>query len=104
MTYGDQPLYRLSVEARVDGRVSDRAERLFGVRKVGTFILPSGGRAFTVNGRTLRLTGGAWIPDFLMGWDAQRYRDEIRLMAEGNQTVVRVNGCGIVPPDVFFDA
>lgn len=103
VTYGEQPLYRLSVEARVDGRVSNRAERLFGVRKVGSFILPGGGRAFTVNGRTLRLTGGAWIPDFLMGWDAQRYRDEIRLMAEGNHTVVRVNGCGIVPPDVFFD-
>ena len=103
VTYGEQPLYRLSVEARVDGRTSDRAERLFGVRKVGSFILPSGGRAFTINGRTLRLTGGAWIPDFLMGWDAQRYRDEIRLMAAGNHTVVRVNGCGIVPPDVFFD-
>lgn len=104
VTYGEQPLYRLAVEARVAGRVSDRAESLFGVRKVGSFLLPSGGRAFTINGRTLRLTGGAWIPDLLMGWDAQRYRDEIRLMAAGNHTVVRVNGCGIVPPDVFFDA
>ena len=104
VTYGDHPLYRLAVEARVDGRVSDRAERLFGVRKVGSFLLPSGGRAFTVNGRTLRLTGGAWIPDLLMGWNAQRYRDEVRLMVAGNHTVVRVNGCGIVPPDVFFDA
>ena len=103
VTYGDQPLYRLSVEARVDGRVSDSAGRLFGVRKVGSLILPGGGAAFTVNGRILRMTGGAWIPDFLVGWDAQRYRDEIRLMAEGNHTVVRVNGCGVVPPDVFFD-
>jgi exo-1,4-beta-D-glucosaminidase len=25
-------------------------------------------------------------------------------MAEGNATVVRVNGCNIMPPDVFFDA
>ena len=24
-------------------------------------------------------------------------------MAEGNHAVVRVNGCGIIPPDVFFD-
>ena len=70
----------------------------------GPVILPSGGRAFTVNGRMIRMTGGAWIPDYLMSWSAQRYRDEIRLMAEGNHTVVRVNGCGIVPPDVFFDA
>lgn len=103
VTYGEQPLYRLSIEARVDGKMSDRAERLFGVRKVGSFKLPGNGGVFTINGRTLRLTGGAWIPDFMMGWDAQRYRDEIRLMAEGNHTVVRVNGCGIVPPDAFFD-
>ena len=40
----------------------------------------------------------------MLSWSAQRYRDEVRLMAEGNQTVVRVNGCGIMPPDAFFDA
>ena len=39
-----------------------------------------------------------------MSSSAQRYRDEVRLMAEGNHTIVRVNGCGIVPPDAFFDA
>jgi hypothetical protein len=104
VTYGQQPLYRLTVEARSGGRLSSQATRLFGVRTVGSLILPSGGRAFTINGRTLRMTGGAWIPDFMMSWSAQRYRDEIRLMAEGNHTMVRVNGCGIVPPDVFFDA
>ena len=104
VTYGAQPLYRLTVEARVDGQLSSRATSRFGVRTVGTRVLPSGGRAFTVNGRTIRMTGGAWVPDFLASWGAQRYRDEVRLMAEGNQTIVRINGCGIVPPDVFFDA
>ena len=104
VTYGDQPLYQLTVEARVEGQLSSRVTRHFGVRTVGTRILPSGGRAFTVNGRTLRMTGGAWVPDFLANWGAQRYCDEVRLMAEGNHTIVRVNGCGIVPPDVFFEA
>ena len=104
VTYGDQPLYRLTVEARVDGQISSQATSRFGVRSVGSIVLPSGGRAFTVNGRTIRMTGGAWIPDFLSSWSAQRYRDEVRLMAEGNHTIVRVNGCGIVPPDAFFDA
>jgi beta-galactosidase/beta-glucuronidase len=102
-TYGEHPLYRLSVEARVGGRSSSVASSRFGVRSVGSVIMPSGGRAFTVNGRVIRLTGGAWVPDFLMSWSAQRYRDEVRLMAEGNHTVVRVNGCGIVAPDVFYD-
>ena len=103
-TYGDHPLYRLTVSAAVDGKPSSSASSLLGVRSVGTYVLPSGGRAFTCNGRTIRLSGGAWIPDTMLSWSAQRYRDEVRLMAEGNQTVVRVNGCGIMPPDVFFDA
>jgi len=104
VTYGDHPLYKLSVTATVDGKTSGSASSLLGVRTVGSYILPSGGRAFLCNGRTIRLTGGAWIPDTMLSWSAQRYRDEIRLMAAGNHTVVRVNGCGIMPPDAFFDA
>ncbi len=103
-TYGDHPLYKLTVSASVDGKPSSSASSLLGVRTVGTFVLASGGRAFTCNGRTIRFSGGAWIPDTMLSWSAQRYRDEVRLMAEGNETVVRVNGCGIMPPDVFFDA
>lgn len=104
VTYGDQPLYNLEVSAEVDGRISSTAKSKFGVRQLESFTLPSGGRAFKVNGRTIRMTGGAWISDFLLSWSGQRYRDEMRLMAEGNATFVRVNGCSIMPPDVFFDA
>lgn len=104
VTYGRQPLYNLEVSAEVDGQVSSTAKSKFGVRQLESFILPSGGRAFKVNGKTIRMTGGAWISDFLLSWSAQRYRDEIRLMAKGNATFVRVNGCSIMPPDVFFDA
>jgi len=101
--YGDHPLYTLTVEIWVAGVLASSAKSNLGVRTVGTLVLPSGGRAFTVNGRIFRLSGGAWVPDFLMSWGAQRYRDEARLMAAGNHTVVRVNGCGIIPPEVFFD-
>jgi len=104
VTYGEHPLYKLTVTSTVDGKISGTASSLLGVRKVGTYILPSGGRAFLCNGRTIRMTGGAWIPDTMLSWSAQRYRDEVRLMAEGNHTIVRVNGCGIMPPDAFFDA
>ena len=103
VTYGPQPLYALSVTARVGGAVSSAARSLMGVRTVGTYVLPSGGRAFTVNGRTVRLTGGAWVPDLLLSWSAQRYRDEADMFANGNLTLLRMNGCGIMPPDCFFD-
>lgn len=104
VTYGKQPLYLLKVSAYVQNHLSSTALSKFGVRSLESYVLPSGGRAFKVNGKTIRLTGGAWIPDYLLSWSAQRYRDEARLMAQGNATLVRVNGCGIMPPDVFFDA
>jgi len=102
-TYGTQPLYNMEIIAKTENEVSSKVKSKFGVRELESYILPSGGRAFKVNGKSIRITGGAWISDFLLSWSAQRYRDEVRLMAEGNATAVRVNGCSIMPPDVFFD-
>ncbi|MDR1121465.1 MAG: hypothetical protein LBM08_11165 [Dysgonamonadaceae bacterium] len=103
-TYGDQPLYKVKIQALLGGKVSSEETRRFGVRQFGSYLLESQGRAFEVNGVTIRMSGGAWIPDMMLTWDAQRYRDEVHLMAAGNATFVRINGCGMIPPDVFFDA
>jgi exo-1,4-beta-D-glucosaminidase len=124
--YGNQPLYRLSISVSVNGKLSHRpAEIRFGIRKLGYFFRPKEfanvlnpppdgthpyqypkeqtARVFTVNGRPIRMEGGSFVPDFLLTWNAQRYRDEVRLMAEGNHTVTRICGVGIIPPDAFFD-
>jgi hypothetical protein len=123
--YGDQPLYQLTVEARTNGIVSHRQVTQFGVRKLGYFYRPAeyahtlvpipdgqypydypplkAARIFTVNGRPIRMAGGSMVPDFLLSWNAQRYRDEVRLMTGGNHTVIRVWGGGIIMPDVFYE-
>lgn len=102
--YGNQNLYKLEITATADGKTSNKASTGFGVREVSTCVLPSGGRAFKVNNRIIRFNGGAWIPDFMLTWSAQRYHDEVRMMADGNHTIVRINGCGIIVPDVFMEA
>ena len=123
--YGGQPLYDLAVEARVNGKVSHRQVSKFGFRKVGYFYRPAEfakvlipvpdgedpykypllktSRVFTVNGREIRMAGGSMVPDFLLTWNAQRYRDEARMMVEGNHSVVRIWGGGIIAPDAFYD-
>ncbi|MCL4402332.1 MAG: hypothetical protein M1436_06695, partial [Acidobacteria bacterium] len=123
--YGGQPLYRLTVEVRRNGAVSHRQVTRFGVRQLGYFYHPSeyartlvptpdgqdpykyppmkAARVFTVNGRPIRMAGGSIVPDFLLSWSAQRYRDEVRLMAEGNHTVIRIWGGGLIMPDAFYD-
>jgi beta-galactosidase/beta-glucuronidase len=44
-------LYTLEVKAEFNGQVSSVASSRFGVREVESYTLPSGGRAFSVNGR-----------------------------------------------------
>ncbi len=123
--YGGQPLYTLMIETRVRGIVSHRQVTQFGVRKIGSYYNPpefahtliptpdgedpykypalKAARVFTVNGRPIRMAGGSFVPDFLLTWNAQNYRDQVRLMTEGNHTVVRVWGGGILLPDVFYE-
>jgi beta-galactosidase/beta-glucuronidase len=123
--YGGQPLYRLTVETRIHGILSHRQVTQFGVRKIGSYYYPAEfaktliptpdgedpykypelktARVFTVNGRPIRMAGGSFVPDFLLTWNAQNYRDQVRLMTEGNHTVVRVWGGGILLPDAFYE-
>jgi exo-1,4-beta-D-glucosaminidase len=123
--YGEQPLYKLTVTALTRDGVSYRRSLCFGMRKLGYFYrpaefahtlnpVPDGAypsdypplqveRVFTVNGRPIRMVGGSMVPDFLLTWNAQRYRDEVRMMVEGNHTVVRAWGGGVILPDAFYN-
>lgn len=102
--YGEQPLYNIRVRAYIGKKLSSEETRRFGVREFSSYLLASGGRAFEVNGVPIRMSGGSWVPDMMLTWDAQRYRDEVRLMASGNASFVRIHGSGIIVPDCFLDA
>lgn len=102
--YGGQPLYKVTVTSIANGIKSNQASSMLGVRTIQTYLLKSGGRGFKVNGIPIRLSGGAWVGDTMLSASAQRYRDEVRLLADGNQTVVRVWGGSIMAPNVFFGA
>ncbi|ORY60007.1 glycoside hydrolase superfamily [Pseudomassariella vexata] len=61
---------------------------------------------FRINGIDVFCGGSCWIPgsSFLSQITAKQYREWIELLAEGNQTMVRVWGGGIYEDDAFYDA
>ncbi|MCE1200324.1 MAG: hypothetical protein LWW85_15265, partial [Marinilabiliales bacterium] len=61
-------------------------------------------RDFYLNGKRIQLTGGAWVPDFLLNRDSARYEAELRLCRNANINLVRIWGGGVTPSDAFFDA
>ncbi|KAF3071314.1 Beta-mannosidase B [Daldinia childiae] len=61
---------------------------------------------FRINGIDVFGGGSCWIPadSFLSQIPAQRYRDWMKLMVDGNQHMLRIWGGGVYEDDTLFDA
>lgn len=105
--YGLPELYRIRIKYFSASGLSDEKTFLFGVRTVGTKAIDLKGnwrRDFYVNGKRLHITGGAWVPDFMLNRDSIRYDYEFRLCRNSGINLVRIWGGGVTPSDWFWDA
>jgi len=105
--HGKQNLYRMRITYTGQNGLSDDTTFLFGIRTVSSKAVEVNGtwrRDFYVNGRRIHLTGGAWVPDFMLNRDSLRYDYEMRLCRNANINLVRIWGGGVTPCDEFFDA
>ncbi|KAK3331893.1 glycoside hydrolase family 2 protein [Cercophora scortea] len=61
---------------------------------------------FRINGVDVFAGGSCWIPadSLLSRMTLERYRDWVQVLADGNQTMVRIWGGGIYESDAFYDA
>lgn len=105
--YGKPNLYRIRLQYTGQSGVSDDTSFVFGIRTVSSKAVDVNGswrRDFYVNGRRIHLTGGAWVPDFMLNRDSLRYDYEMRLCRNSNINLVRIWGGGVTPCDEFFEA
>jgi hypothetical protein len=105
--YGKPNLYRISLQYTGQSGVSDDTTFVFGIRTVSSKAVDVNGswrRDFYVNGRRVHLTGGAWVPDFMLNRDSLRYDYEMHLCRNSNINLVRIWGGGVTPCDEFFEA
>lgn len=105
--YGKPNLYRIRIQYASQSGITDDTTFLFGIRTVSTKAVDVNGslrRDFYVNGKRIHITGGAWVPDFMLNRDSLRYDYEMRLCRNANINLVRIWGGGVTPCDEFFDA
>lgn len=110
--YGQQSLY--TVKATLLGDDKDEVDTLLkriGLRRAELIQRPLQGQPgtsffFQVNNIPIYCGGSDWIPadNFLPRISRQRYYDWVRLVADGNQLMIRVWGGGIYEDQAFYDA
>ncbi|KAI1076188.1 glycoside hydrolase family 2 protein [Whalleya microplaca] len=109
--YGKQPLYTIKATLEEDGKEIDSISKKIGLRRAELIQRslkeqPGTSFFFEVNGIPIFCGGSDWIPadNFIPRISRERYYDWVKLVADGNQFMIRVWGGGIYEEQAFYDA
>lgn len=109
--YGPQPLYTVAATLLTSDEEVDVLSKRIGLRKAELVQDPLDGQPgtsffFRVNDISVFCGGSDWIPadNFLPRITAETYRNWVKLVADGNQFMIRVWGGGIYEDAAFYDA
>ncbi|KAI0053587.1 glycoside hydrolase family 2 protein [Auriscalpium vulgare] len=109
--HGKQPIYEVVITVSDEqGNVLDSKVEKIGFRRaivVEDELVDQAGRTFLfeINNARTFIGGSCWIPadSFITTISAERYREWLQLLVDGNQNMIRVWGGGIYEQDVFYD-
>ncbi|RYP29610.1 hypothetical protein DL767_006662 [Monosporascus sp. MG133] len=109
--YGKQPLYTIKATLEDDGKEVDTKSKKVGLRRAELIQRPLKDQPgtsffFEVNNIPIFCGGSDWIPadNFIPRITKEKYYDWVKLVADGNQFMIRVWGGGIYEEQAFYDA
>jgi beta-mannosidase len=109
--YGDQPLYTITATLLDGSSEVDSDSRKFGLRRAelvqrSMSDQPGTTFFFQINNIPIFCGGSDWIPadNFIPRISKDKYYDWVKLVADGNQFMIRVWGGGIFEEQAFYDA
>jgi exo-1,4-beta-D-glucosaminidase len=89
---GAHPLYRLEMNAAVDGAISDKASESFGIRSVSSHLTQQGYIQFVVNGKPVLIRGAGWAPDMFLRDNPKRMEAEFSYVLNLGLNTIRSEG------------
>ncbi|KAJ9150409.1 Beta-mannosidase B 2 [Pleurostoma richardsiae] len=109
--YGKQPLYAVKATLIAGADELHTISKNIGLRRAELVQKPLQAQPgtsffFRINNIPIYCGGSDWIPadNFLPRINRQRYYDWVKLVADGNQFMIRVWGGGIYEDQAFYDA
>jgi beta-mannosidase len=110
-SYGEQPIYDLKATLLSESHQLDTLSKRVGLRRaecVQRSLTDAPGTTFffEVNNIPVFCGGSNWIPadNFIPRISPKKYRDWVKLVVDGNQSMIRVWGGGIFEEQAFYDA
>ncbi|WP_394831484.1 hypothetical protein LVJ94_33730 [Pendulispora rubella] len=89
---GTPTLHDLTMTATVEGRVSDRAIRRFGIREVTMTMVDGKWARYAINGTPLMIRGAGYNSEILFRFSNERDEREMRLVKDMGLNTIRLEG------------
>jgi exo-1,4-beta-D-glucosaminidase len=89
---GAHPLYSASLQASVNGTLSDSASTTFGIRSLTSGVNSSGYRWYKINGQNVLIRGGGWAPDMFLRSNPARLDQEFKVIVNMGLNAIRQEG------------
>ncbi|OAR01342.1 hypothetical protein LLEC1_04585 [Akanthomyces lecanii] len=109
--YGKQPLYNIKATLLANGTTIDSLSKRIGLRRARLVEhelkdQPGTSFFFEINNIPIFCGGSNWIPadNFIPRISPKRYRDWVKLVADGNQFMIRVWGGGLYEEAALYEA
>ncbi len=100
---GTPNLYPLHLEFDVNGKVSDAADKKFGIREITSELNQNNHRVFSINGKKILIRGGGYSSDMMLRYDPKNMDDQLRYVQDMGLNTVRLEG-KLEPEDLFDQA
>lgn len=90
--WGSQTLYDAQLSVSVNGTVSDKTEKKFGIRQVTHQINAYNDSIFSVNGRAFQVLGAGYSSDIFLRWDTAKFTTQMQYVLDMGMNTVRLEG------------
>ena len=86
---GSPELYDMNVQVATDGKVSDRMDVTFGIRKIESWLNGYGYRQFALNGKEILLKGAGWTDDIFLRDTPEDLERQVEYVKHMNMNLIR---------------
>jgi len=98
---GKPELYRLSLACLADGKPSDAANVVFGIREVEQYVNAQGWAGFKLNGKRILIRSGGWSDDLLLDVKPRKLEAELLYAVQSNLNSLRLEGFWGTSPALY---
>jgi exo-1,4-beta-D-glucosaminidase len=98
---GKPELYKLKLNFKINGKISDVKETTFGIREVSDYINEEGFRGYKLNGRKILIVGGGWVDNLFLMNDSRNIKAQINYVKQMGLNAIRLEGIWGTNNDLF---